>query len=133
MKLKEFNSENCISSTSRVSAPTIMLDTKTGGFRLNKAAVNHLALKAGAQVKFHQDEDNPDEWYVEVVKEKGFVLRAGTGANKECLTFNNAKLAREICDSVAYTGRSGRVLIAGQPTPVEKRKLFGLLTSGLKN
>lgn len=131
MKLKEFNSENCSGFSKRSSAPSIAIDTKVGCNRINREACERLGLKEGDQVKFHQDEEEEADWYIEKVSEGGFSLRkVGSGS---ALAFNNTALAKKIAESVAYEGRSGRCLIAGKPTEFQKRKLFGVLTSGLRN
>jgi hypothetical protein len=131
MKLKEFNTENCTGLRTRTSAPAITVDTKTGCNRINGAASELIGLSDGDQVKFHQDEDEEGDWYMEKVKDGGFELRKGPAGST--LLFNNVKLSKKIAESVAFEGRSGKCLIAGKPTEFQKRKLFGVLTSGLRN
>jgi hypothetical protein len=129
MKLKEFNAEDF--PNTRTTAPAFSIDTKVGCNRLNREACELIGLKAGDKIKFLQDEEEEGDWYIEKVKEGGFVLR--TTKNATSLCFNSTPMAKKIADSVVFEGRSGRCLIAGQPTELNKRKLFGILTNSLKN
>jgi hypothetical protein len=133
MKLKTFNPDNCISSRSGKSTkPIVGINSKNGLFRMAPPVCDLLELKEGDHVMFHQDEEDPANWYAEKVKEGGFVLRIKPGVGKG-LYFNNTSLARSIFASVGYAAVSGQVRVAGQPTKVEKHKLFALLTAGLQN
>jgi hypothetical protein len=134
MKLKEFNAENTttLRGAGVNATPKIGLNTKVGLFNFNKPACELMGLKKGDQIIIHQDEEDPENWFLEKVKQKGFTLRDKENVTKGLL-FNNTTLARAIGASVSFTGQSGRILIAGKPTEFEKRKLWGLLTSSLKN
>ena len=132
MKLKEFNSENCSGTTKRSIAPCISIDCKVGTFRINREACELIGLKDGDQVKFLQDQEDTADWYLEKAKSGGFALRA-VPKTVGSLMFNNTPLSKKIAESVGFTGRSGRVLVAGRSTEFEKRKLYGILTGTLKN
>lgn len=132
MKLREFNPENCISVSQRKGQASISIDTKVGCNRITKAACETLGLKAGDCIVFHQDETDTENWYLEKVKSGGFELRENDKITSGLL-FNSVALARKIAESVDFTERSGRILIAGQPTDFQKKKLFGLITSSLRN
>lgn len=133
MKLKEFNANNCFSSKRRSEgAPCIAINVKVGLFRFNKPATELLGLDEGDQVLFHQDEEDPENWYIEKVDKNGFEVRIKAAIGKGVL-FNNTALARQIFSSVLFNGLSGKCLLAGQPTEFKKRKLFGLITSNLRN
>jgi hypothetical protein len=132
MKLKEFNSENTITVRGgRSTTPKIGLSTKTGLFNFNRSACQLIDLKPGEQIVILQDEEDTENWFLEKVKQKGFVLREK--GNFKGLLFNNTTLARAIADSVSFKEQSGRILIAGKSTVFEKRKLWGLLTASLRN
>jgi hypothetical protein len=131
MKLKEFNADNCASAPGGKS-PTVALNTKTGLFRINKEACVLMDLSANDQIKFHQDEEEEGDWYIEKVKEGGFVLREKETITKG-LIFCSSHLAKKIAESVSFSGQSGNCLVAGKPTEFQKRKLFGLLTATLRN
>jgi hypothetical protein len=126
MKLKTFNTENTYSQ--RESKPFILVSQKTGLFGFNKAVNQLLALKAGDQLQFHQDEENPDEWYLEKVKQGGFTLR---DYKEKSLLFNNTTLARKIFESVECEKRSGRLII-GAELKVGKQTLHTIITASLK-
>lgn len=129
MKLKEFNIENCGSNV-RSTLPAVSFDFKVGAARVNREACLLVGLKEGDQVKFHQDLEEPENWYLEKVKSGGFELRKHAGPS---LMFNSSRLAKRVAESVAFDGRSGRCLVAGQATVVEKRKLYGIITGRLRN
>jgi|LakMenEpi03Aug12_release.lakeMendotaPanAssembly.Ray.scaffolds.fasta_scaffold1068438_1 hypothetical protein len=127
MKLKTFNAENTFSQ--RQTKPFIQVSQKTGLFGFNKAVNEILELKSGDQIQFHQDEENPDEWYIEKVKQGGFTLR---DYKAKSLLFNNTTLARKIFESVECEKRSGRLII-GEQVKVGKQTFFTLITASLKN
>lgn len=133
MKLKEFNSENTVNVRGGGKLiPAIGINLKVGLFNISKAACELIDLKNNDQVVIHQDQEDKGNWYIEKVKAKGFIVR-----NKEAITsgvlFNNTTLARAIGESVDFKGKSGKALIAGQPTMQDKRKLWGLILSGFTN
>lgn len=128
MKLREFNADNTISM--RTVKPTVHINTRTGLFNFNQPACDLIGLSSEKQVVFHQDEEDPESWYVEVVKEKGFSAR-GKDKSKG-LMFNNTTISRSIFDSVSFIGRSGRILLSAEAEVIGKRKLFALITASLK-
>lgn len=131
MKLKEYNPENSKPvAIPRAHPATLRIDTKTGRFIFNKTASELIGLKDKYQVVIYQDEQEPEDWYIEVVKGGGFVL-SGRERQGECV-FNNTVIARKIAESVGYTARNGRMLIAGKPTKIGDRLLWGILTINLK-
>ncbi|RFM30056.1 hypothetical protein [Deminuibacter soli] len=133
MKLKEFNAENTVplrGGAAVISA--VSLNQKTGLFNFSLGAVEQLKLIDGEQIIIYQDEEHPEDWYLEIVHDNGFVLRKKETVSKG-LIFNNTAMARAICESVGFDDHAGRILIAGEPTPHGKRKLWALLTSGLRN
>jgi hypothetical protein len=69
MKLKTFNPEN----TGDDVIPMLSINSN-GVFRLNKAAIELLKLNEGDKVLFHQDEDEPEDWYISKDAEKGFIF-----------------------------------------------------------
>lgn len=134
MKLKEFNTENLPVVSRRDTVPKLGIQAKTGIVIFNPPAIDLLQIKDGDTVVFHQDEEDKVNWYVEVVgnSPKGFKLRIKKPTNY--LMFNSTSLARRIFESVDFTGKSGSILIAGEPTVYEKkRKLHGLITVSLLN
>lgn len=132
MKLKEFNTETCVTPRIYNGVPCININVKVGLFRLNPEAQKLVNLQDGDQIVFLQDEEDPANWYLEKVKEKGFVLRMKETSGKG-LVFNNIAVGRQIADSVAFTGNSGKCLIAGEATEFKKRQLWGVLTGTLKS
>lgn len=123
MKLKEFNTEN---TKARVDGlPSIGVNQTTGLFNINRFACEKIGLGNNDQVVFLQDEETPENWYLEKVKDKGFTCRIKENVTSGRL-FNNVSIARQIGISVKIDG-SYRILIAGEPTKVGKRILHGLI------
>lgn len=129
MKLKTFNTTNTVARIAKTTY--IGINVKVGLFYLNQATVEHLGLSDGDQIQFHQSEEDETEWYLEKVKENGFVVRQKENKSDAAL-FNNVELSRKIFDSMAYEKISGRVMI-GEVVTHEKRKLYTLITSMLVN
>lgn len=130
MKLKQFTPDSF--SNTRTISPAISVSTKSGLFAINRAAADLIGLKAGDAVTFHQDEEDTGNWFIEKVREGGFLLR-NKDEKVSTLFFNNVSMAKEIFKSVDYQQISGRLLVAGKPTKVAKQTLFGLLTGTLVN
>ena len=127
MRTKTYNPT---STPTRVwRAPAIGVTLRTGVFTLNRAAINKLDLKSGDMVQFHQDEDSPEDWYIEKVKGNGFVLRE---AGKSSLCFNSKPLALSIFESVAYEKPTGRMPI-GEEYIHGKSHLWAVITAKLLN
>lgn len=129
MKLKTFNATNVVMV--RSFTPGIGVNSKSGLFTINRAACDEIGLKEGDFIQFLQDEEEPENWFIEKVKDTGFQLR-GKGDEKSALSFNNTTMVRKIFDSVAYVKEAGRLLL-GEPVKFEKRTLRTLITLCLKN
>lgn len=130
MKLKEFDRQN--SALKRQPAPAFIgISAKRGIFSINKKAVNMLGIIAGDRLSLQQDQEDPENWYIEIGKKTGFILRANGGLDS-VLVFTSIAIARQIFSSVGFNGSYGRVLLAGQPTLIGKRTLHGLIVSRLK-
>lgn len=127
MKLKEFNTENCVVVRNTLPSVTI---SKIGLLNLNNAACELIKLKEGDQVVFHQDEENTDNFYIEKVTDKGFALRRKESISAG-LIFNNSSLANTLIKAMNYHDdkKSYRIILAGQPTKFNKRTFYGLLLS----
>ncbi len=128
MKLIEFNAENCPSA--REGKPMLHVSHTTGIFSFNRYAIEELKLKVGIMVVLHQDEKEAENFYLEIVKEKGFPLRNKKGASP-AVSFSSIVIARKIGDAFDAAG-SCSFNIAIEPTMFEKRKLHGLLLKNKK-
>lgn len=132
MNLKEYNHKNCEPQRGRKDIPaSISMSTEKGLFTFNKPAAELINVCEKDKVVVYQDEEEPENWYIEVVKDRGFPVRY----NKrwENYKFNNVKVARKIAESVCFSGKTGRMLIAKQPTKIGDRTLWGILTISLNN
>lgn len=122
MKLKTFNSEN--TQSARENRPLLSIYVKSGVFTFNTSAAELIGFKDQSEIMLHQDEDEDDCWYVEVVKTNGFKIRcAGNNAKKQ-FHFNSTALAKALTNDGDL---NGKFIVAGQPTKIESKKMFGLL------
>ncbi|HEY4337340.1 MAG TPA: hypothetical protein VGM89_15625 [Puia sp.] len=103
-----------------------------GVFCFNKAAMRLLGIAGGERVKIFKDIDEPENWYIEIVATGGFRVQKRP-ESRLFPRFNAAEVANEIFDTVGFEGKYGRIIIAGQPTLIGKRKLYGLIISRLKS
>jgi hypothetical protein len=132
MKLKTFNILN-VPNQRRQSAAMIGCNKKSGTFRFNEAAVLKMGLKNHNLIDFHQDEDDTEAWYLEVVKKDGFVLRFKNSVSPKGLVTQSSIMARTIFESVKCTKASGHIKIGAEAIKFEKRILWPLITASLVN
>ncbi len=59
----------------RRDSPKIKFNVKTGLVRLNRSLIQLLKVKIGDEISLFYDEENPEDWFVMVVKGNGFTLR----------------------------------------------------------
>ena len=131
MKLKTFSPENL--PNSRSLKPVIGLNQKSGTLRFNSAFVEKLGLKPDSMVQYHQDEDEPSDWYIEIVKKDGFILREKSGqTGAGGLVMQSTALVRKIFDSISFIGLAGNIS-AGEQVQVAGKKLWPLITIALVN
>jgi hypothetical protein len=135
MKLKEFNRENTMSRTGGGTQilPRVSINFKNGLFRFSKTSIQHLGLSSNQQWKAFQDQDNEEDWYIEQVKDGGFIIVEREKKNGTVLGFSCSVLARKIADSVSYKEETGRLLIATHPVVLGERKLWKIDTNLLRN
>lgn len=128
MNLKCFNTENVKDHKPRRKA--FLTFQKNGMCRLSHEAAAIMNVKAGSQLQFHQDEDEQQNWFVEVVKKDGFTIRESSTSSSGLL-FNAASIRRLIFQSLNYNGENARIYL-GEEVQYEKRILFTLVTAKLK-
>ena len=128
MKLTTFNQTTMPNYSSRNGQATIGMNFKTGLFNFSKEAVTVLKLNNGTNVQLHQDEEEPSDWYIEVVEEGGFVVRHDK--DKEVVFFNNTATARCVRDCFEHGDNeptSARFQLASEPIEHEDRELWGII------
>jgi hypothetical protein len=128
MNLKTYNATNTAGSRPHKA---IMSISKNGLIRFSQGAVELMDIKAGDQVQFCQDENEPENWFIEVVKKGGFPLRDAYGTGGGLLT-NASGIKRHLFQSVNYLGESGTLFI-GEQVQIQKRTFYTLITGFLRN
>lgn len=130
MKLKTYTKE--IQSGKRLPDPLPKIRfCRDGKIILNEALCALLNAKVESGVLFHQDEENPDEWFISVGKEnmRSFTLWKHEKSSEK-LRFSSKSLSGTILKSWKITlkpGESYELKIA--PKPVEGYdNLYAILT-----
>jgi hypothetical protein len=132
MKLSTYNPEN--TPVVRRTDPAIRVDFKHGVFCINKSAYSKMKIGGGDKIILHQDEENPENWFLQNVGKKGNGFETRIAKDKsEQMLFNNATLGRKIADSVAFDGNSGKILIGEMISVKGVGEIWTLITAGLRN
>ena len=129
MKLRTFN-QTTVRKGTKIGKPFIHLNTKTGLIVINKTGQKIIGIQAGDQVQFHQDENEPQNWYIEKVGKDGFAIRQNL--NSTSVNFNSTALVRSIMNSLECVKKSARIHI-GEELTYGKQTFFALITAPLAN
>lgn len=128
MKLKTFNPETTPNQRLAGKVAAVNLYFRSGIFSINQTACSMLELSSGDQVMLHQDEDAPEDWYIEKVSDGGYKTRSKSGEPYP-IAFNNTALIREMVNSVEMEEgtTSCRIKIATEATESDGKKLYGII------
>lgn len=88
MKLKTYNTQNTHSA--RIGDPYVRVYGKAGAFIFSTGLCRETGWKSGDAFLFHQDENRPQDWYIEKTNaEEGFIgrINQGGGGSPFSLTF----------------------------------------------
>lgn len=131
MKLKTFNQAN-LPKADRCSTK-LYINSKTGLFHFNRSASEKLGLTSGDTVEFHQDEDEPSDWYISKSK-SGFLIRnkaKGDDATSGTM-FNNSALANLIFSTIDAPALMGSCLIGAEPQKEGNVEYWPIITASIK-
>lgn len=131
MKIKTF--DLAPGSGKKGMAPRIRL-IPSGLITLNGTLCEKLGLEVGSGVDFHQDEDEPKDWYISVNPGSYNKLRKKeTGA---LLMFNNVRLVQAImssaCPDISFPTVGFFVAKESIKMPGIKSDCFAIITSSAK-
>jgi len=109
----------------------LTISLKSGYIRISHGATEALKIKEGESILLHQDKQNRNDWYLELVgKDLGMPLRKqGKGY---VLQYKN--LAVQIADSIGI-GSKATITIPMSHQPIDgygERRIYALLTKGAK-
>ncbi len=127
MKLKEFSPKNI--KTVRVGQPVINMNGKSGLISFSKAFAESIDLKGGEAISFHQDEDRPKDWYIEITPD-GFPSRK---KDDGVVLLQSTVLVRTILKSVEAETHTASFLMAITPIENGGGKLYAIITKSGKN
>lgn len=105
--------------------PMISLARK-GANCINKAAAEKMQLAGDSLIGFHQDKDNPEDWYISLVEE-GFPLRNDKGDG--ALYFNNVAMAHTMLDALGIEEDRCAFMLASEPVTVDEVDYWPLITA----
>jgi len=129
MKLKEFNVSNSRYFANKKD-PRVRFNKKAGLISFSIAAIKLLDLKKEDRVIILQDEENPEDWYINKTQSKSrFALRFQD--NKKGVFFNCALITRRILDSLGFEGKSCSMPISKKPIDNNGEKYYLIITSNI--
>lgn len=127
VKLKEYSPETVVDIQESNRIPRIGYSKTSGQIRFNLGACTLIGLVAGDLVKFFEDENSKGDWYLEKVKEGGFVLTEINQRSKGLQLCSKA-LGWSFYESVAAGKPNGKMSINPASIYHESRQLWALNT-----
>lgn len=97
MNLNKFSAANM--QHTRVKESTLRV-ARQGANVISEEAVAALGITAGAKISLVQDNDHPEDWFVIMDEQEGFVLRAESKSKR--LAFNCAALSNTMLDALGW-------------------------------
>lgn len=110
---------------------------RNGPFTMNPTIAKAMGIKEGVHVRLFQDESNPADWYLAVVKDsaKGFKVRVKQDVKgTKRVVFQSTATARLLFASIEQSHlTSGTMLVGCESTlSMDGMDLFPIITSSLK-
>jgi hypothetical protein len=129
MKFKVYNTQTVIRG-GRETKPFISFSIKTGLISINKTAIILLGIKKGDKIQFLQDPDDLTNWFVQIVKENGFITRHNSSG--DMLELSCKKIANEIHETVGKPDKIRIRVPLAPSTNIDGLELFPLITLAAK-
>ena len=104
---------------------------RNGVISISSTATRDIGLKPGQKVSVVNDLDNPDDRFLTLDKEEGFVLRPPS-ADNNMLLFNCSALAHKIIDYTIADAKMVSMMLVTIPVINGKQKLYPIITSSAK-
>ena len=129
MKLNEFNVSNSRYFANKKD-PRVRFNKKAGLISFSIGAEKLLDFKKGDKVIILQDEENPEDWYINKTQSKsGFALRIQD--DQKGVTFNCSFIVKRILDSLGFEGKSCSMPISKNPIDNNGEKYYLIITSNI--
>ena len=113
MKLKSFNATNVRSARSQGRA--INMNSKSGIISISAELASEMNVSDGDSVEFHQDEDNPKDWFISKAIENGFKCRLKKELSNSVM-FNSTGMVRTFFKSIDFNETSGKMIVGKEIT-----------------
>lgn len=133
MKLKTYNKDN--SSSIRLGVPIIRFNAKDGSIALSSELCRRLNLKGDECIQFHQEIDEPKNWYLELLpKQKSDAFSIRPDKNSKRFVLNSSVIAKTFLTSLGLSPMAvASCLVATEPTELEGMRLYPLITNSVKS
>lgn len=123
MKLVTFDTTNMVSQRKGDACISI---SRQGFNSISKNAVERTGFAEGDKIALHQDQENPEDWYMSL-GEDGFSLKASKDGGG--LSFNSAAMSNAFLDALQIEENRVAFFIAGEPTTIDEVDFWAILTS----
>lgn len=102
---------------------------KSGTITLSKKAAIITAVEDGDFLQLHQDEDNPNDWYISISKEEGPIHLRANKLNGTSFMGNNKGIVNTLKKAInmEYETKGIRIPV-GQATELDGVKYYPLIT-----
>ena len=123
MKLQTFDAENTVS---RQRGDAVVSFGKNGFNMISKSAAEAMQMEKGDKIAFHQDQDNPEDWYVSH-GEAGFVV--AEKENTTGLVFTSKAMSATIMDALEIDAPRVSFLISKEATELDGVPYWAVITA----
>jgi hypothetical protein len=117
-------------TTMRQSDSSISLNER-GVITFSTGFCRTIGLDASLNAGFYQDEDRPNDWYVNFSTHEENALRQTANESKS-VSCNNANVARSILKSIDRAKKSAIFKMSVNPTEESGMKLYAIITKSTK-
>ncbi len=110
---------------------------RNGPFTMNPATAKAMGIKEGMYVRLFQDEHNPGDWYLAVVKDsaRGFKVRVKEDSKgTKRVVFQSMATARQLFASIEKPDLTSGTMLVGREFTLgmDGMDLYPIITSSLK-
>jgi hypothetical protein len=113
----------------------ITLNNKHGHISISNDASKMMGLREGSHVKFHQDKNSPEDWYIEKVEEGGFEVQGKMNKKGRDIgvQFRRKEFVLQFFEKTSVKRESISLKISNTPVQMQQRVLWGMIFIGLKD
>ena len=111
---------------------TIRMNSKHGTIAISQELCRLMGVHEGSQVKFHQDKNEPENWFIERVQKDGFEVSGRTNQHgrNSGVQFRRREFVLKFYEQMHVKIESIVIRSSRVPTLVGDRKLYPLIIIG---